>query len=50
MIDELKKSNYYLFDFLKEKLSNSEDETKCEMESDLNKIKYNNIEEVQIAG
>lgn len=50
MIDELKKSNYYLFDFLKDKLSSSKIDSKRKMESDLNKIKYNNIEEVQIAG
>ena len=46
MIDELKRSNYYLFDFIKDKLSR----TKTENESDQNKTEYKNIEEVQIAG
>ena len=50
MIDELKRSNYYLFDFIKDKLSNKEHKTKTENESDHNKTEYKNIEEVQIAG
>jgi len=50
MIDELKRSNYYLFDFIKDKLSNKSHKTKTENESNQNKIEYKNIEEVQIAG
>ena len=50
MIDELKRSNYYLFDFTKDKLSNKAHKTKTENESNQNKIEYKNIEEVQIAG
>ena len=50
MIDELKRSNYYLFDFIKNKLSSIRTKTKTETESDQNKIEYKNIEEVQIAG
>ena len=50
MIDELKRSKYYLFDFKKNKLSSLEIETKTETESKQNKIEYMNIEEVQTAG
>ena len=50
MIDELKRSNYYLFDFIKDKLSKTKTEAKTENESNQNKTEYKNIEEVQIAG
>ena len=50
MIDELKRSNYYLFDFIKNKLSSIRTKAETETESDQNKIEYKNIEEVQIAG
>jgi len=51
MIDELKRSKYYLFDFLKKKLSSRSNETttSTEPESKQSKIQYKNNEEVQTA-